>query len=769
MAREWRIRYIASMCGITGIIQLQKDRAIGPLELDALRAMLARLGKRGPDDQQITAWGRVGFGFARLSIVDLEHGRQPIANEDKSLLVMVNGELYNHKDLRSELREEHHFQSNTDSEILVHLFEERGIQAVEALNGIFGAAIFDSRRQKLFLVRDRLGVKPLYYYKDERVLVFASEIKALLAHPDVPKRFDWASAMQEMTTQGFAQPARPLVSMFEGIEYLAAGMMLELDLDSGRHQVRPYWDLQRFVEDPYGESIDAEAHIERYRELLADSVRLQLMADVEYGLFLSGGIDSVAIAALASKHSRFHTFTVMGQSTLGNGDAASAHRAAQVLGLPNHQVFFDFRNVLASPEEWKQILWDCEFYSTNAEQLYKYKLHAYAKEIRPELKVILLGQGSDEFNGGYIQTMVAHQPEADWDYFDHMSLHAQEGYLRRGQQILGLEGVMPQGLLMANQFPAHALPNLLQQSFLAGLRDQHVYHRGWDVYRDMYRRTMQMYQLWHEDRTASANSIESRVPFLDHRIVEHVCRIPARHHAELFWRKDILRKAMVEYLPKDLCERKKVPFFYGDDLRYTHRLIHNMLCANDGQLIEEAIAASDAAGGVFHGDMLRRIIKEMPQDPEYNAADRVLELVNMALLSRMAIDPPALRQLPSGVSEISIENWDSWAAEFAPQLTARKAELSLSSIPKFSEDILLVRCEGGDPSWADPGAYYVLEGSTLKFMIEAEQAAWIRFLLAVDGQRSVEQALESSGSTQAEVWKHLEEAMEQKVLCIENK
>jgi asparagine synthase (glutamine-hydrolysing) len=289
-----------------------------------------------------------------------------------------------------------------------------------------------------------------------------------------------------------------------------------------------------------------------------------------------------------------------------------------------------------------------------------------------------------------------------------------------------------------------------------------------DIYRQLYREPMQLYQLWHEDRTAAAHSIENRVPFLDHRLVELLYSIPPELHRELFWDKQILRRAMRAELPPELCQREKVPFFYGDDVRYTQRILHRMLVAEGGTLVEEALAAASAAGGVLDGDQLRRIVAELPQDPDYKGAQLVLELVNMGLLSSMAsqlrVDSAAaLRVTPAPIAVREVADLAQWLQARAQSPTVA-IDHDLSRIPAFADGILFVRCEGGDPSWSDPGSYYILRDQTLLFVIEASTGDWIRFLKQIDGRRSSAAILRQLDLAAGQIWKFLEEALEQRVL-----
>ena len=498
--------------------------------------------------------------------------------------------------------------------------------------------------------------------------------------------------------------------------------------------------------------------MDEYRELLQDSVEMQLMADVECGVFLSGGIDSVAVAHFAARHKAVHAFSVLSQSTLGNGDAPSAYAAAKSLGVPIHMVLFDWRKLDLDPALWRTILWKVETPIADAEQYYKYLLHAFARARIPGLKVMLLGSGSDEFNGGYSRSFFNSIHDPSWRKFEKVL----EGYER--QSLLQLSGAWNRHATLQ----VHERP-LLSRSFLAGLAHVRPYETPLSGYRDMYRRVLQMYQLWHEDRTSAANGIEARVPFLDHRLVELTYQVPPQLHEELFWDKTILREAMKNELPEQFCQRPKTPFFQGEDLKYTRRLLYNMLCAKNHALIEEAIDAAPGFDDVVDKDVLWQVVQELPSDPQYINVDLVLDLVNMGLLAAMAKAPEEAPDSWSGdlpVSEAMIDDWPTWERNFGVSLVQRSPSLDRSSVVRFAEGICVLREEAGDSRVRDGGKYRIFRNDVLEFTLDAKLEPWVRFLRHVDGVKSVEETSRAAGVTEAEIWKHLEEAVEYNVLNV---
>jgi asparagine synthase (glutamine-hydrolysing) len=744
------------MCGIVGFVHLDGSQLSNDREAPLLRRLAGKIAHRGPDDEQIFIWKNVGLGFRRLAIVDPAGGQQPLFNEDRTVALICNGEIYNHREIRSSSASDRRFRTGSDCEVIAHLYDRMGMNHLDLLNGIFAFALLDMTRRKLFLCRDRLGVKPLFYYKNDAILVFGSEVKAVLAHPAVPKQFDWAEALTFRNRMHYPHRAHELTSFFNGIHQLAAGHFLEIDLATGESQEHVYWDPPGSAGERHGNT-DCAAYISRYRDLLEDAVRMQLMADVECGVFLSGGIDSLSVAHFASKHMPLHTFSVLSQSTLTNGDAPTAHAAAKSFNLPNHMVRYDWQDRDITPSLWRTILWMVETPIAGAEQFYKYLLHAHARAQVPGLKVMLLGSGSDEFNGGYSKSVFNSKEAPSWQTFEEIL----KGYER--DSLLQLSGAWN---VYANT-RMNGQP-LISPDFLAGLASEQRYEPPWHGYREMYRRMLQMYQLWHEDRTSAAHGIEARVPFLDHRLVELTYSVPAELHQDLFWDKRILREAMKDSLADQFCQRPKTPFFYGEDIRYTRRLMYNLLCASKRALVEEALDAGADIERVVNRDALWKMFDTLPDDPEYSNMDIALDIVNMGLLAGMAkmqAEPQRWDgQLP--VSEVLIDDWPAWQQQDSISLVRRAPALGQDSIVRFADGIRLVKSEAGDPRLADEGGYYILRNNNLEFALERDLESWIRFLQSVDGARSVKQILQLADIAGSEIWKHLEEALEYDVLNV---
>src|SRR5207253_643710 len=374
------------MCGICGILYCGEERRV---QRDTLAQMNAQIVHRGPDDDGFFVEGNVGLAIRRLSIIDIRTGQQPISNEDESLWIVYNGEIYNHRELRSKLEAwGHRYRTKSDTETIVHLYEEYGRDCVKHLRGMFSFAIWDRRSRRLFVARDRLGIKPLYYRYEGGVFLFGSEIKAILAHPAVKTKFN-PSVLAEYLAFGYVTGQE---TMFAGIQKLLPGHTLELD-ETGELKTQQYWDLSIDVDT----EVQPRSHyVQSYRGRLEECVSSHLMSDVPLGVFLSGGLDSSAVAALMTKIRRapIETFSV-GYGEEAYSELPYARQVAQHLGSRHHEIrmrreeFFDALPRLIWHED-EPIVWPSSV-----------SLYFVARLARERVTVVLTGEGSDETLGGY--------------------------------------------------------------------------------------------------------------------------------------------------------------------------------------------------------------------------------------------------------------------------------------------------------------------------------------------------------------------------------
>lgn len=735
------------MCGLAGVAATGGAALPGNTS-QLLRQMGAALGHRGPDGERLFEEGPVGLAFRRLALVDPEGGDQPLYSDDGTVVLIANGEVYNHKELETSMPGVR-MATRSDCEVLAHLYARDGLRFLDNVAGMFAIVLYDRRRNRLVLARDRFGIKPMYYARVPSGIVFGSEVKTLFRHPQCPRRLDWAGAIADQALHSAPHfSTAPVTSWFEGIESVPAGTIVSFDLATGAVDSHVYWRLPSF---DGASDLSEQEFVTEYRRLLSAAVRDCATADAEVGVFLSGGVDSAAVAALTRGVGLpAHTFTVLNGSTLANGDARSAHEVAAYLGLPNHQLLVDAR-WFPDVVEYKRLLWMLETPQCGPEQFYKYELYRLAKQLRPELKGMLLGQASDEFNGGY-------SPVFSGDTEPMVGEDASRRHWAGFEAALA--GLSRSTALLddprAASWFGHGGPPLLHIDAITGDRAGDPY----DAFVRWKYRDLQQYNCWHEDRTAAGNGVEARVPFLDHRIVELMATVPATMRASLLWDKAILRTAVADLLPAHIAGRPKVGFYHGEFAHFTHRAFVRVLRQQDNALVEEALAAPGAAG-VLHADGLRAMLAGLADNPAPAMVELLLRLVNLGLLDAMThnLPPVALPQPAHLVGPRSpIRDW-------VADLPTVEAEIFGAAPPRLDdvfalhESVLVVH----EPDRSD--TLYVAIDGQFEYVVDSDAGAWALVLPRLDGKRPLGDVLTECGAGLDGVRDALVDAIGRGMLC----
>lgn len=574
------------MCGIAGVLQLDGGAPDGWV-LDRMHLVMAH---RGPDGIGRFLDGPVGLAHRRLSIIDLsDAAAQPMANEDGNVLLIYNGEIYNFPELRSELEDRGHvFASRTDSEVLIHGYEEWGDGVVERADGMFAFALWDRRRQQLLLARDRYGVKPLYWYASGGVFLFASEIKAILEHPAVPREISYPALNEYFSFQNILTD----LTLFEGIRLLPPATILTVGVGQPV-RTRTYWDYP-FDAQPL-EISEEDAATETHR-LFVEAVTRQLVSDVPVGAYLSGGMDSGSITAVAGTHlDRLRTFTAgfdlssASGLELGFDERKSAEFMSNVLKTEHYEVVLhagDMEHVL--PE----LIWHLE--DLRVGQCYpNYYVARLASRF---VKVVLSGAGGDELFGGY-----------PWRYYRGIGATSRDDYMRRYYEFW--QRLVPDDEKRLLYNPA-TLARIGEVSAFDQFRSVFD-HYGRDIEgRDGYVSASLYFELKTflpglllvEDKLSMAHSLETRVPFLDNDLVNFAVRLPPRHKVgsldsirsvdenaagkrqrwelETSEGKAVLRRAMAQIIPPEVASRTKQGFsapdaswFRGESIDYINRAL----------------------------------------------------------------------------------------------------------------------------------------------------------------------------------------------------
>jgi asparagine synthase (glutamine-hydrolysing) len=559
------------MCGITGIV------AVDRLDQDApARAMRMRdiITHRGPDEAGLFYDAKAALAHRRLSIVDLSTGQQPLSNEDGTVWVVFNGEIYNHAEVRKELEAHGHtYRTRSDTETIVHAYEQWGEECVHRFRGMFAFAIWDAPKRRLVLVRDRLGVKPLYWTRTHDALLFGSEIKAILASDLVEPEPNHTVLPEVLGTRCTAGDQ----TLFRGIRKLLPGHLLVFE--GGKIRTRQYWDIPARGESPAG----GPDPVERFRELLEESVRLRLMSDVPLGMFLSGGIDSSAIAVLMARmiDRPLKTFSVAFKDRAFN-ELEYAREVSRTIGADAHEIVIDDRDFFGA---LPTLVWHEDEPIGHASSVPLYFVSALARQ---HVTVVLTGEGSDELLAGY-----GRYPRVAWNWragtaYEKVLPEAVRLAIARGV-VRHLPGTLARYakrsfLAMDRSAESMIFDNFasirlaeLQPLLAPGLRDTAtragVYGSSLSYFnklngsstlldRVLYSdiKTYLVELLMKQDQMSMAASIESRVPFLDHQLVEYAATLPDAWKLSGFTTKRVLRESMKGVLPESILNRPKMGF-----------------------------------------------------------------------------------------------------------------------------------------------------------------------------------------------------------------
>lgn len=597
---------------------------------------------RGPDDEGIFIDENIGLGHRRLSIVDVAHGHQPMFNQDKSCVIIYNGEVYNHADYRTELEAKgYKYQTHCDTETILYLYEEYGAKCVEFLRGMFAFAVWDKRKRELFIARDRLGIKPLYYvYDREGNLFFGSEIKTLLEASATKAEINFNALPDQMANHGTSGDE----TLFKNVKRLLPGHTLSWR--DGKIKLEKYWDVS--FEPKRNEISDAD-FISEWRELFKESVKLRLMADVPLGMFLSGGIDSSAICAMMAEmiSAPVKTFSV--------GFAEREANEFEYARIVSRRFKTDHHEITITPEQFFAELPNLIWHEDEPLGfIASVPLYFVSKLAQQHVKVVLTGEGSDEILAGYgryaktlqllqygekyesftpsfvrdaVKSGVATLPDSinrkltrtfltrDSDienlFFDNFSI-----FSKAMQHKLFSDGTKAR---ISEQNPYYLQNRLIENADAEEILDKLLYADTKTYLHEL---------LMKQDQMSMAASIESRVPFLDHKLVEFTAKMPTKMKLRGRETKWILREAMKGILPDEILTRSKMGFPVPVGSWFRNEFRH---------VVAENVVHERALNrGIFNADFVRQIVAE--HNAGANHDERIWFLVNFEMWQRRFID-----------------------------------------------------------------------------------------------------------------------------------
>jgi asparagine synthase (glutamine-hydrolysing) len=635
------------MCGICGVLELEGGDVV-PRE--HVEAMAQALVHRGPDDDGFYLNPPVALGFRRLSIVDLSGGHQPMSNEDGTVWIVFNGEIYNHTSLRPDLESRgHRYATRSDTETILHLYEEYGDDCVHHLRGMFAFAIWDSSKRRLFCARDRLGIKPFYYVVTQGRFAFASEIKALFEMPGMNPEMNY-SGLPEFFALGYLSADE---SLFDGISKLLPGHRLTIDLNhsDSRPHTEKYWDVQTNYEQKEASELE---YVDQFRDLFTESIRMRLMSDVPVGVFLSGGLDSSSIAAVMAglSRERIKTFSV-GYADDRFSELSYARSLAEHIGSEHNEVVLGPDDFLGSLprliwHEDEPIAWPSSV-----------ALHFVSQLASQKVKVVLTGEGADEVLAGYLRyraTMFNLRYAPVYEKFVPASLRSVvHGVLERPILPASVQRKFRHSFLYHDNqfekiyfdnfysvFPQAIHSQLFSSETLNQLREINAYATSIDyfesagnpdnlltrlLYLDI--KTYLVELLMKQDQMSMSASIESRVPFLDHKLVEFTMSIPPELKVRSLSGKFLLRQAMKNHLPSEVLNRSKMGFPTPVKPWLRYQLFDRVSkILTDGRMADR---------GILNANYVRDLLEAHGRG-RLDATDAIWRLLNFELWNRVFFD-----------------------------------------------------------------------------------------------------------------------------------
>lgn len=630
------------MCGIYGFAGFD--------EPGLLERMSELLRHRGPDDVGSYAAPGFAMGMRRLSIIDLEGGRQPIYNEDRTVAVCQNGEIYNYVELAEELKRLGHvFSTRSDTEVVVHAYEQWGVDCLARFNGMFAFALYDAARARLFLARDRCGQKPLYYWDQGGRLIFASEIKAILESRHVSREPNRSALDAYLCLRCVPEPA----TMFAGIRTLPAAHYL-LRAADGSVAVRRYWDIALRQEgEPYRSDAD---YLEEFETLFFDAVRIAMRSDVPVGGYLSSGVDSsLIVAAMRRFHDRVNTYSIGFQSPVDETAAAAA--TARRLGTNHHEIYCLAEDFDLLP----RVIWHMDRPVGDVLVVAFYKLAAAAAR---DVKVVISGEGADEMFAGYSFHKVIQWAET----YRRLA----PGWLHRGAVLPLLRAAPVAALNRFFAFPAYLgatgkerIVDFLARYDRRNLSENYVALKTlWSlderraIYSDAFKAAandawippvrdaggpfldrllklqfadwLQDWALIRQDKNAMAHALEVRLPYLDHRLIELAFRMPPRLKLRGLEDKVVERRLAAKILPPEVVRRPKIPFFFPVEYLFQHPKVREWIRMT---LNEESVRRR----GYFDPAKVKALVDGMLRH-DFVPVKQVMSLVILELWHRIFID-----------------------------------------------------------------------------------------------------------------------------------
>ncbi len=665
--------------------------------------------------------------------------------EDAGTRLLLYGEVYNTSEIAALLS----VPPTENTAALIHtLVTTKGIDAIKNVNGQFIIFFYDSVQNKVSIVNDHMGVQQLLYHFCDGLLLFGSEVKFLLTHPECPGGIDWESGLKRPQPHTVLGSYKSYNTWFNGIQLMPEGSILEIDLKTGNMSARPYWRPQDTKPSPADARTAAEV-MEEYIALLEDAIKIRMTGDGMTHSLMSGGLDSSAICGLAAKNGPLETFSIINQTTVLEGTTSFCHTMAEELNFKNAQFLVPYHELCFNAALWKQRVWRAESPVNHTDSLTKTMLHYGIRKYAPEVTSLLTGTGSDQLNGGLVHYIV---PDAgtgadNWDNFRDAIVDTEyKLQINRDEEQL---------------WQMRKLVNTDYLSQVSGIATE---QNAWQVYIDGATHSEAFSLLWDEQRASASHGHITRYPFLDYRIVEFTAAIPPHLHKHLFYDKQILRVPSRAFLPQYIVDKPKKPYELPE-YDFRAELFNHLTQDNEQSLFTAAFGDINVPHPVINKKQLYTRILAMREKPEIMELQNIMHIINLALLEQLAdkderaLDYESTLETPM---HVKFDDPETALSFLRKRLGALTTDELIDRPLKFGENCSLLLD-------TQSNKYYLSKRNNLTYELDDDNADWKKFLMNIDNKSTTRQILEKAGIVYSDVEEFFMISLKEQILVINDK
>ncbi len=670
---------------------------------------------------------------------------ESFCTEGKSLF--FNGEIYNRQEIEKVLGISSSLHKS-NAALVCELILQKGLEAVQIINGQFLIIYVNKQDQKVHLINDHMGIRQLYYYHDKNILLFGSEIKFLLVHPDCSKDIDWETSLKRPHPSNVLSCFKSYKTWFNGVNLLPEASIIHSDSKKKEIKISTYWNhTERTNYDYKDDRRTAKDVMEEYISLLDDSIKIRINNQSTNYSLLSGGLDSSAIVALGAKYSPLETFSIITQTTYLEDTTSICTNLANDLHIKNSQFLIPIHEISFNTNLWKQWIWRMESPVNHTDSLTKTLLHYAIRKKYPDVKSVLTGTGSDQLNGGLVRWIVNDNgnEEENWENF-HREIQDRENHK----------------IITQKDDDLWNCRNLINREYLVSISENAIENNSWMHYVNSTLHSELFSLRWDEVRASNYHGHETRFPFLDFRFIDFIAKIPPKLHKELFFDKPILRIPLKKILPEYVLNKPKVPAYIPD---YDYRFkLYNFLTSNKN-LMEEALDAIDQSHPVINKPAFFKRIKLLQENPNIFEWNNIMKILNIGLLEKLVGKNEKEMDIESLIEEpIEIDFNESRKTKIFLETklsikNKNSAEIDLQKPLFFRENCALLFNSMNNK-------FFLSKGNELAFEIEDQYTDWKNFLIKIDNKQSIQQLLDDLSISYHIIEGFLKIALEEKILCV---